>query len=263
MSVRVGAAQIKPILGNLNKNRERIKKLAELGYKNELDLLVFPELANSGYNFANREEAWKFSEVIPEGETVKLLEKLSKEYSMYLISGINERHEDKLYNSAIITGPEGFIGVYRKVHLFMNEKDIFERGREFNVFETKFAKVGIMICFDWIFPEAARTLALKGAEIICHPANLVLPYWQRLCGLRALENRVYIITANRVGVERNLSFTGRSIIVDPRGEIIAEASRTHEELIYADIDVTLARDKSITPRNNIFEDRSPETYALH
>ncbi|MCR8487062.1 MAG: hypothetical protein NDP22_01450, partial [Crenarchaeota archaeon] len=225
-------------------------------------LLVFPELANSGYNFKSREDAWRASETIPEGRTIKLLEKLSQEYSIYVVSGINERHEDKLYNSAVLVGPNGFIGTYRKVHLFMNEKDIFERGREFFVFETKIARIGIMICFDWIFPEATRTLVLKGAEIICHPANLVLPYWQKLCGLRALENRVYIVTANRVGIEGNLNFTGRSIIVDPKGEIITEASRTHEELIYADIDVTLSRDKNITPRNNIFEDRLPEAYVL-
>ena len=261
-AIRVGAAQIRPALGDLEKNRKIIAEFVRLAHERELDLVVFPELSNSGYNFGAKEEAWDSSEEIPQGKTVRLLEQLASEYSMYIVTGINERAENKLYNSAVLVGPEGYIGKYRKVHLFLNEKDFFGRGDRFLVFDTKIARIGIMICFDWIFPEAARSLALQGADIIAHPANLVLPYWQKVAPLRALENRVYIITANRIGVEGDLTFTGKSIIVSPKGEIIAEASRTHEELIYADIEPRIARDKNITSRNNIFADRLLAAYTL-
>jgi len=260
--MRVGAIQFRPILGDCNKNREKIKKFLEEAYRHEIDLVVLPELASSGYNFKNKAQAEMTSEEIPNGPTTKLLCRIASEYSMHIVCGINEREEDKLYNSAVIVSPNGYLGKYRKVHLFLNEKDIFERGREFQVFNIGKAKIGIMICFDWIFPEAARTLMLRGAEIIAHPVNLVLPYWQRVCPLRALENRVYIISANRVGVERGLAFTGQSFIVDPKGDIIVMASRTHEEVIYADIDISLARNKNITPKNNIVEDRLPSAYML-
>jgi len=260
--LRVGAIQFKPLLGNLEANRKKISCFLEEAYKREIELVVLPELASSGYNFGSRNDALKASEKIPDGPTTRMLEEKAEEYQMYVVCGINEVDGGKLYNSAVIVGPSGYMGKYRKVHLFLREKDIFEGGNKYSVFDIGKARVGIMICFDWIFPEAARSLMLQGAEIIAHPVNLVLPYWQRMSPLRALENRVYIISANRVGIEGDLSFTGQSIIVSPKGEIITMASRTHEEVIYADIDVRLARDKNITPRNNIIEDRIPSAYTL-
>ena len=260
--IRVGAIQFRPILGDLEKNRKKIGQLLEKAYEQEIDIVVLPELSNSGYNFSDKDQAIKASEPIPGGKTVGLCEKLAAEYNMYIVIGINEREDDTLYNSAALIGPEGYIGKYRKVHLFMNEKNIFTRGDVYNVYDIKMAKVGIMICFDWIFPEAARSLMLKGAEIIAHPVNLVLPFWQKVCPLRALENRVFIVSANRIGIEKDLSFTGQSIIVDPCGEILARASRTHEEIIYADININIARNKNITPMNNIIEDRFPKAYSL-
>lgn len=260
--LRVGAIQFRPLLGDLEANRKKIVHFLEEAHRYEIDLVVLPELANSGYNFSSRKEALEASEVIPGGPTVGILEKSAAEYNMYIVCGINELDGGNLYNSAVIVGPSGYIGKYRKVHLFMREKDIFERGDRYYVFDIGRARVGIMICFDWIFPEAARSLMLQGAEVIAHPVNLVLPYWQRMSPLRALENRVYIVSANRVGIEGDLSFTGQSIIVSPKGEIVAMASRTHEEIIYADIDLREARDKNITPRNNIVEDRIPSAYTL-
>lgn len=260
--IRVGAIQFKPILGAISINQKKMIKFLDLAHKHEIELVVFPELSNSGYNFPSRGDAFRASEEIPNGPTTKMLERYAREYSMYVVSGINECSGNKLFNSAVLVGPNGFIGVYRKVHLFYREKDIFERGNAFKVFDIGKAKIGIMICFDWIFPEASRTLALMGAEIIAHPVNLVLPYWQKMCPLRALENRVYIISANRIGIEKGLVFTGQSIIVSPKGEIMAMASKTQEEIIYADIDLNIARDKNVTPRNNIFQDRIPEAYRL-
>ncbi len=261
-TLRVGAIQLRPKLGDIEYNRRKILRFLQEAHRLEIDLVVLPELANSGYNFGRKDTAYASSEAIPEGETVKMLEKTCSDFGMIAVCGINERDGKHLYNSAVIVGPDGYVGKYRKVHLFYREKDIFRRGDRFHVFEVGSIRIGVMICFDWIFPEAARTLALQGADIIAHPVNLVLPYWQKVCPLRALENRVFIISANRVGIEGDLSFTGESIIVDPRGEIIARASRTHEEIIYADVDIRLARDKKITPRNHIFEDRVPEAYVL-
>jgi predicted amidohydrolase len=119
------------------------------------------------------------------------------------------------------------------------------------------------VCFDWIFPEVWRILALKGADIICHPSNLVLPgLAQRAIPIHALTNRVYVVTANRIGTEGDLTFTGVSTIANPRGDILAQASQAKEELVVQEIDIAVARDKMITPRNHLLTDRRPEQYAL-
>jgi beta-ureidopropionase len=123
--------------------------------------------------------------------------------------------------------------------------------------------VGMLICFDWIFPEVWRILALKGADIICHPSNLVLPgLAQRATPIHALMNRVYVVTANRIGSEKELTFTGMSTVADPKGEVLAQASPIHEDLSVVEVDIDLSRNKSITSRNNLVADRRPEEYAL-
>ena len=178
--------------------------------------------------------------------------------------GFNERHNALLYNSAILIGPKGYIGKYRKLHLFMNEKDYFKPGDVgLPVFDIGLCKIGMLVCFDWIFPEVWRILALKGAEIICHPSNLILPgFAQKAVPIHALTNRVYIVTANRIGTEGDLSFTGLSTIADPKGEILVQASQAEEEVGIKDIDITMARDKMITHRNDVFSDRRPGEYSL-
>ena len=127
-----------------------------------------------------------------------------------MVSGLNERDGDRLYNSAVLVGPEGYVGRYRKLHLFMNEKDYFQPGDAgLPVFDIGACKVGMLVCFDWQFPEAWRVLALKGADVICHPANLVLPgLAQRAVPIHALTNRVYVVTGNRTGTEGGLDLHG-------------------------------------------------------
>ncbi|HAP67080.1 MAG TPA: acyltransferase, partial [Nitrospinae bacterium] len=125
--------------------------------------------------------------------------------------------------------------------------------------------IGMMICFDWLFPEVARILSLKGADIICHPSNLVLPHCPQAMITRCIENRVFVITANRVGVEerikgRRLKFIGQSEIVSPDGKILYRASANKEEIGIVDIDPKMARNKNITPLNNIFKDRRKDLY---
>ncbi len=169
------------------------------------------------------------------------------------------------YNSAILVYPDGKIKVYRKVHLFFEEKLFFEPGNlGFPVFEVKGVKVGMMVCFDWVFPEATRSLALGGAEIIAHPANLVLPYCQDAMITRSIENRVFTITANRTGKDvrgdKELSFTGKSQIVSPSGERVLEFEGEEEGIKVIEIEPAMARDKNITEYNDLFRDRRPGVY---
>jgi beta-ureidopropionase len=221
------------------------------------DLIVLPELFNTGYNFRNRREAASVAELIPQGPTTQMLREFSKRDGATVVAGITERKGSSLYNSAVVVKDGKFLGSYRKIHLFYNEKKFFKPGHEFKVF----GNVGVMICFDWYFPESARSLMLKGAEVIAHPSNLVLPHCPESMRVRALENRVYTVTADRVGVERGLRFIGQSEIVDPHGRIIYRASGTREECAMRRITPELARDKSITPKNNLLRDRKPQAYT--
>lgn len=219
------------------------------------DLVVLPELFNTGYNFANRREVDKVSENIPDGFTTEKLLETSRELGMIIVAGLAEKSNGNYYNSAVVVG-EKYLGKYRKIHLFSREKKLFTKGREFKVF----GNIGIMICFDWVFPESARILMLKGAEIIAHPAALVLPYCPDSMKTRSLENRVFTITADRIGVERGLRFIGSSQIVDPTGRIIFRATETEEQSVVRAIQLKDARKKKFSRFNSILEDRVTEAY---
>jgi len=260
--LKIGFVQFCPIFGKKEENLERVEKLIQ---KEEANLLVLPELFNTGYIFADKEELKSLAEKIPEGETCRFLLELSRQRKLSLVFGIAEKGKDKLYNSAVLLTPEGVKGIYRKLHLFDQEKHLFDPGEnEPEVFDDGKAKIGMMVCFDWFFPEVARVLALKGAEIICHPSDLILPYAQEAMRIRSLENRVFTITCNRTGEEsrrgRKLSFTGRSQITDTRGNIFLRASQDRDEVGYVEIDPLIARDKMFTENNFIFDDRRPEFY---
>ena len=259
--MKTGFVQFRPVLGDVNTNLQTIDRLVRS--VEQADLLVLPELCNSGYNFSSKEQAWDTSEEIAKSAFVDRMTELCGELQLHIVAGINERDGDKLYNSAVLVGPNGVVGKYRKMHLFMNEKDIFQPGDlGLPVFDIGWARIGLLICFDWVFPEAWRILALEGADIVCHPSNLVIPgLCQRAVPINALMNRVYVVTANRIGTEGDLTFTGLSVIADPKGEVIAQASSVDEEVAVVDIDVALARDKMITPRNDVLGDRRPDQYG--
>ncbi|AEC52177.1 hydrolase related protein [Pyrococcus sp. NA2] len=259
--VKVAYVQMEPRILEPDRNYSKAEKLIREAKKEGAKLVVLPELFDTGYNFENREEVFEVAQKIPEGETTTFLMDVARELEIFIVAGTAERDGNYLYNSAVVVGPGGYIGKYRKIHLFYREKFFFEPGdMGFKVFDLGFAKVGVMICFDWFFPESARTLALKGAEIIAHPANLVMPYAPRAMPIRALENRVYTITADRVGEERGLKFIGRSLIASPRAEVLAMASETEEEVGVAEIDLYLARNKRLNDLNDIFKDRREEYY---
>jgi predicted amidohydrolase len=253
--MRVGFVQMNSKLSDVEGNVEKVFRLVG---KKRMDLLVLPELFNTGYNFRSRLELSKLAEPIPQGRTTHSIREFSKRISATIVAGLAERKGRSFYNSAIVVKNGKYLGTYRKVHLFYREKKFFKPGHEFKVFGT----IGVMICFDWIFPESARTLMLKGSEVLAHPSNLVLPHCPGSMKTRALENHVYIVTADRVGVERGLRFIGQSQIVSPRGRVVYRASPTGEECVVREIDLTVARDKSVTPLNDLLNDRVPQAYAL-
>lgn len=260
--MKIGYAQFAPTLGNVRATIHKIDRQIPL-YAGA-DLIVLPELCNSGYNFESHQQAWETSEPIGQSIFIQYLEDLCQQHDCHIVSGFNERDAGHLYNSAILVGPQGYVGQYRKLHLFMNEQDYFEPGNVgLPVYDIGWCRVGMLVCFDWVFPEAWRVLALKGADVICHPSNLVLPgLAQQAVPIHALTNRLYTVTANRIGTEGDLTFTGLSTIASPRGKVLAQASPTEEEVRLVEADISLARDKHVTARNHLFADRRPEEYLM-
>ncbi len=263
MNYKVGICQFRPIF--LDKERN-LKRMEALLTGQEADLIILPELAASGYLFNSLEEVQQASENAYTGDTAELFLKLSEQNNTSYVVGIAEKDEDRFYNSSILINPDGTIQLYRKTHLFYEEKLWFTPGNTgFNVFSAKKGvKVGMMICFDWIFPESARTLALKGAHIIAHSANLVLPWCQQAMITRSLENRVFSATSNRTGIEKNgdkqLHFTGMSQILDTNGNILKRLDKQEETLSIIELDPDAALDKNVTDQNDLFLDRRTDFY---
>ncbi|UCE17061.1 MAG: acyltransferase [Gemmatimonadota bacterium] len=261
--MKIGFIQFHPEFGKKEKN---VEKAVGIIRDIDADLIVLPELFNSGYLFTSAEEVENISEDVPSGYTTQSLLHVAKDTDTFIVAGLAEKAEGARYNSAVLLGPEGFVGLYRKAHLFKDEVKWFEKGDTgFNVHDIGLARIGMMICFDWIFPEAARTLALKGADIICHPSNLMLPFCQKAMITRSLENGVFSLTCNRVGVEERggerLEFTGLSQIVDPKGNVLALASEDEEGTQVVEIDPMEARDKTVGI-NKIFQERRTDLYEL-
>ncbi len=260
--MKIGLVQTAPVFGEKLANREQIETLIGSA---RADLWVMPELALTGYEFVDRAEAQTLAEEIPAGETCRWLAGFCSEQQCHAVLGIAERDGERVYNSAVLMGPRGLVAKYRKLHLFDRETERFDAGDlSLAVHDIGLARVGIMICFDWRFPEAARTLALRGAQIIAHPSNLVMPYCQDAMVTRALENRVFCATTNRVGVEtragRELGFTGRSQIVAPDGKRLCQADAMTAEVVFAELDPRQADNKHATKVNDLFGDRRTEFY---
>ena len=261
--MKIAIYQFAPLFGEKEKNLNKIKTGVS---ETNADLIVLPELCTTGYQFVSHEEAKSLSEPIPDGETTEAFVHICRSIGCYLVAGLAEIEEGSVYNSALLVGPDGFVGLYRKVHLFCEEKKWFLPGnRGFHVWDIGIAKIGIMICFDWIFPEATRSLAVQGADIICHPTNLVLPYCQDAMITRSIENRVFSVTANRIGSEKRgekkrLTFTGGSQIVDPKGRRLFQLEKEEEAYKEISIDPDIARDKQITENNHLWRDMRPDQY---
>jgi predicted amidohydrolase len=224
-------------------------------------LVVLPELASTGYDFAGRKAAWSLSEEPGSSRYIAMLLSVAAKNKQYIVSGFNERSGDKIYNAAVLLGPDGIEGIYRKLHLFMNEKELFTPGTGgLCVYDIGFCRLGLQICFDYLFPEPWRILAMKGAELICHPSNLLTQNAARVLPGIALMNRISILTANRTGHEGNLVFNGGSMITGPAGDVQVKAAEKDPAIVRHVIDPALSHDKMITPMNHVFNDRRPEQY---
>jgi predicted amidohydrolase len=263
-------AQIEPALAKNERNLEhclaRLEEAAAAGAR----LLVLPECSIPGYVYESAEEALPFAESIPGPSTDVLVEACAR-LGVHVVCGLLEVDGADLYNAAVLVGPDGLIGSYRKTHLPFLGVDRFTRpGDDLPVFDTALGRIAIEICYDLRFPELTRALALAGAEIVALPTNWPLAARanaELLCPARAYENRIYLLVANRVGVERSAEFCGRSQIVAPSGERLAETGATGEALLVAEVDVELARQKSLVPapgeyEMHLFGHRRPELYGV-
>lgn len=260
---RAGFLQFAPRFGEMAGNCRRVLAALE-GV--QADLVVLPELAFTGYHFANRRELMGLAEEPATSPIVAALIDWCRRHRSHIVTGFAERAGRAVYNSALLIGPRGLLHTYRKLHLFNEEKRYFDPGdTPLSVQTVRGVRIGLIVCFDWAFPEVVRELALQGADVICQPANLVLPgFCQQAMLTRCIENRVFAITANRHGRDLRphgeLAFTGLSQVVAPGGVLLAKATRASTRLAVVEIDPRLARNKAITPRNDLFRDRRPEFY---
>ncbi len=262
---------------NLEKYRHYIKEAADAG----AELILFPEMSLQGfpdsmftYDVEQSLYLHETAELVPEGDSTRHLIGLAREYGMYIAWGMTERshsHSEIIFNTAVLVGPEGYIGKYRKVHNPITERLYCQPGIDIEVFETKLGKIGLQICYDKLFPEVSRILAIKGAHIILSPTA-----WPS-CGdnvrfndiaepARALENSVFFVSSNHVGeVAPNDEMCGRSRIIDPTGKILVTTDGEHEGMAIAEIDiegdVCRARGGISGVTSSLLRDRRPDVYG--
>ncbi len=258
--MKVGFAQFDPSFGNKKKNFDDVEALLE---GTTADIVVLPELFNTGYTFLNKKELKELAEPA-DGETSRFMQKVAQDTSCAFAYGFAEIVDDSFYNSMSFVTPTGIIATYRKSHLFYEEKFLFKPGDTgFTIFEYSGVKFGMLICWDWIYPEAMRTLALKGAQVVLHAANLVTPYCPDAMKTRAVENRVFVVTADRVGDEargdKHFHFIGKSQVVAPNGDILVRAGEETCVRI-VDMEPDLALDKKMNIHNDLFGDRRADIY---
>jgi predicted amidohydrolase len=263
MTYTAAAFQFHPALHDREANRTDLER-AITGI--DAALLVLPELCTTGYVFESRDQLLAQAET-RDGRACAMWRDLARTRAAAIVAGFAERDGDAVYNAAALALPDGSLTIYRKTHLFGIEKGLFAPGDSgFLVVPWHGIGLGLMICYDWRFPESSRTLALRGAEVICHPSDLVAPprLWKPVMQTRAVENRVYTITANRTGTEQfrgeDVTFHGCSQIVDVNGAVLAEADAAFTGWIRAELDSERPRQKSFSPYNDIFADRRPEYY---
>jgi predicted amidohydrolase len=265
----IACAQIDCVLGDPKTNREKIIATIRAAAEREAQLVIFPECALTGYAFNSLDEAVPFAEKV-DGASAQAFADTCRETKTYAIVGFIEEDDGKFYNAAMLVGPDGVVGSYRKVHLPYIGIDRFltPGDRPFEIFELPFGKVGVNICYDISFPEPARALKLMGAELIVLITNWPTAAWrspQFVANTRALENHVFYAAVDRIGVERGWEFIGRSKVIDCNGDTLAEASADGEELLVVAVELAEANNNRIVNVAGAYEvdrvkDRRPEFY---
>ncbi len=253
--INIAVAQINCKVGDKKHNIDLMKKHAKKAREKGADLLVFPELSLTGY--LTRDLTYNLAEKIP-GPSVNSLEQVARKENLHMIFGMLEHSEKArgvIYNVAVLLGPRGLIGKYRKAqlptHSVFEEKRYFRPGYQLPVFETDIGRVGLTICYDIFFPEISRLLRLKGAQlIICISASPAVrrKFFEVFTAARAMENTVFLAYTNLVGIEDGLQFWGGSRIIAPSGHIIAQAKYDEEDLVTGEVDYSdLKRIETFVP----------------
>jgi N-carbamoylputrescine amidase len=274
--VRVAVVQFDPQVGinNRETNLLRSLALAQKAVDGGANLVVLPELSNAGYFFSSRQDAFEHAESVPDGRSVQAWIDFARQQQIFLVAGLAEREGMRLFNTGVLVGPDGFIGKYRKAHLWNLEKLWFTPGDVgFPVFETSIGRIGLLICWDIWFPEVPRILSQQGADIICSLNNWVWtppPLFDDagkcmasyLTMTAAHVNNVFIAAASRIGEERGARYLGCSLIAGTNGwPIGAVASADQQEILFADIDLTSSRSAAIWNNlNDLHRDRRADLY---
>jgi predicted amidohydrolase len=267
---KVAGVQMDIELGNRQSNLDKMQSQLEQTTANGAQLTVFPECTTTGYCFESAEEAKEVSERF-DGPAVTRVHQWCREKNTMVVFGFLELDGERIFNALAMVGPDGLLGRYRKIHIPRLGVDRFVTpgDRPFEVIETPYVKIGMNICYDCAFPESARVLAIKGAELIVLPTNWpptstvtadVIP------AARALENHVYLMAVDRVGRERGYDFIGKSKICDPRGMALASEDHANEAILYAEIDPEFARNKhrvTVPGKHEVhrMNDRRPDVYG--
>ncbi len=271
-AVKIACIQMEPVVGKKDDNVRRGVELVQQAAARGARLVVLPELCNSGYVFESRDEAFALAEEIPHGATCQAWIDVARRQGLHLVAGISEREGQALYNAAVVIGPSGYVGTFRKVHLWGAENLFFEPGNlGFPVFKTPLGRIATFICYDGWFPESYRLCALQGADIVCIPTNWVPIPGQNerreamaniLCMAAAHANSIFVAAADRVGVERGQPFIGQSVIVSYTGwPIGGPASPDRQEIIYAEANLADARRKrNWNEYNQVLRDRRIDVY---
>ena len=269
---RIAAAQIEPRLTKNDENLNRILRTISEAAGKGAHLAVFPECALTGYVFDSRDEALSCAETIP-GPSTESVVAVCQDLNIHVVYGLLEKADGKLFNAAVLAGPQGLIWKYRKNHVpFLGVDRFVDAGdRPFAVYPTPIGNIGMQICYDIVFPESSRVMALMGADIITLPTNFptktVCVRLSPIISARAIENKLHVVSCNRVGTERDYPFCGMSKIVSDVGVTLAEAGTDREEIIYAEVSLEDARQKHMTLKPGQWEmdriaDRRPELYGL-
>ena len=264
--MKLALVQFQSVLGDVDASLARALPMIDEAAAAGANMVVFPELFSTGYHLPTvGPRMTELAEPI-DGPTVRALQQAARKNGVYLVAPIALLHDlsGVPFNSAVFIGPDGgVLGSFDKVHLWALERFYFRAGHEFPVFETEFGKVGIMICYDMGFPEAARSLALKGAELIVCPSAWCVEdadVWEINAPARALENTVFLGAVNRWGHEGDdLYMHGASMVCGPRGNVIARLEDEAEGILYADIDFDEVRKNRVT--SPYLRDRRADAYS--
>jgi N-carbamoylputrescine amidase len=268
MQYGVGVVQYSPVFGQVESNAAHSSELILKAVSDGADLVVLPELCNTGYIYDSRDHAYSCGEDITDSVSIRAWHKVALNHSVYVVAGMNERYQGRSYNTAVLIGPEGLIGVYRKLHLWDKENLVFHKGEAFpEVYALPFANVSMQICYDLWFPEVSRKQALLGADLICVPTNWSptpegkaydqygLFAGHYLLISNAIANNLAFACADRIGQECELQFLGGSSLIDSTGQVLHLSGRDNE-------DVKVVQMNSSSDNKKFLVNRRTEFYKI-